>query len=213
MGFGILFFACFLTYFGALTPISAFTYVLGTAMMLWSLYKLSSQNKLFVAASVADFLLFVVSLIIVALYVFGVKNAFYDALITIQVVLSPVVLAILLVAIFYLAKEVELKKIQGWSIVDFIFVCLNVICNVISLFVSSEMVISRLGLVFVVSQVLYASLALFILFNCYARICYEDDVNMEKEETGVAAFDFLNKLFNKATDKNRKNGPGDKGGK
>ena len=213
MGFGILFFACFLTYFGALTPISAFTCVLGFALMLSALYKLSCQNKMFAFSAIFDALLLLISVVVVVMYVFGVQNAFYSTLIVIQTTLVPFLLFPLHMAIYLLAKEVELRKIQGWCIVNFVFVAINVICNIASMFVKRDFAASRLGLVYIVTEVLYSVMLLVILFNCYMRICYEDDKEMEKENTGIPFFDFLNKLFDKATDRNRKNGTGNKGGK
>lgn len=216
MGFGILFVACFLTYFGALTPISAFTYVLGTALMLSALYKLSFQNKAFAISTLFDGALLLLSVVVVAMYVFGVQNGLYNVLITIQTVSLPLLLFPVHIAIYILAKEVELRKIQGWCIVNSIFVVINLACYVALMFVKNEIATPRLGLVYIVTEVLYSAMLLFILFNCYVRICYEDDKEMEKEGTGVPVLDFLNKLFNKATDKNRKNQknePFNKGGK
>ena len=52
MGFGLLFFGSFLTYFGALSPVGTFTYLIGAEMMLLALYKLSSVNKFFFASAI-----------------------------------------------------------------------------------------------------------------------------------------------------------------
>ena len=56
---------------------------------------------------------------------------------------------------------------------------------------------------------MYSIFMLVILFNCYAKICYEDDKYMDKETSGVPVFDFLNRLFNKATNKNKKDDSND----
>ena len=48
--------------------------------------------------------------------------------------------------------------------------------------------------------------ALVIIFNCYMRICYEDDKDMQKEGTGFKALDFLNKSLNRVSKKNDKTG-------
>ena len=214
MGFGILFFGCFLTYIGALaTPVSTYTYVLGSALMLFALYKLSDQNKLFIVSTAGSAILVVVSLVVLGLSLFGAESgAFYNVTINVQVFLSPILLCLLLSAIFLIAREVGLRKIQGWCIVDGIFVCIYLICDIVSRFVSGAS-FARLGMVCIIAQALYSVLMIIIVFNCYARICYDDDKNMEKETTGVPVFDFLNKQFDKATNKGRKNGPKNKGGK
>ena len=214
MGFGILFFACFLTYFGALTPLGAYTYVLGSALMLFALYKLSGQNKFFLSSAIGSAILLVNSLIVVVLSVFGiVGNTLYLVVFNVQTFLSPVLLIVVLISIYLLAKEVELRKIQGWCIIDFVFVLLYLICDIVSMLISNEQAFARLGLVSIVSQILYSALLLVIVFNCYARICYEDDKDMEKKSTGMPVFDFLNKAFDKASNKNKKNEPRDKGDK
>ena len=214
MGFGLLFFACFLTYFGALTPIGIFTYMLGAALMLYALFKLYSLNKMFVVSSVGSAVLTLVSLVIVVMFIFGYDTAtVYKALVYVQNYLAPILLILVHIAIYITAKEVGLSKIQGWTIVNNAFIFAYIVCDVLSLFIVGEIATPRLGLICTIAQVLYSVFMLVILFNCYAKICYEDDKNMEKSSSGVAAFDFLNKMFNRATDKNSKNNHGNKGDK
>ena len=128
----------------------------------------------------------------------------------VQNYLSPALLIVIHIAIYLIAKEVGLTKIQGWTIVNSVFVVIYLICDILSLFLTGN-AIPRLGLVCIIAQVLFSLFMLVILFNCYAKICYEEDKRMEKQSSGVPVFDFLNKMFNKATDKNRKNKPNDKG--
>ena len=213
MGFGILFFACFLTYFGELTPIASYTFVIGTALILYALYKLCDQNKLFFISAIGAFVLLLISLVTVIMSAFGINNVLYKVIIYAQTYVSTALLFLILMAIYLIAKEVELKKIQGWCIVDGIIAFIYLACDILSLFIRNTTVFVRLGVVCIVAQVLYTILLLIILFNCYARICYEDDKDMKKETTGMPVFDFLNKAFNKATNKNKKNGPSDKGDK
>ena len=53
MGFGLLFIGYFFTFVGALAlPISAYTYVLGAGIILFSLKKLILENKMFVASAI-----------------------------------------------------------------------------------------------------------------------------------------------------------------
>ena len=206
MGFGLLFFACFLTYFGALTPIGIFTYMLGAAIMLYALYKLSGLNKAFLISAVADAVLLLISLAIVVMFVFGIdSNDIYTVLVNAQNFLASAVLLLMLISVYLISKEVGLKKLQGWCIVNGIFLIAYVICDVLSMLIVGPVATPRFGLVCTIIQVLYTSFMLIILFNCYAKICYEDDRNMEKSSSGVPVFDFLNKLFNKATDKNKRN--------
>lgn len=203
MGFGLLFFACFLTYFGALVPaFSIYFYVVGSAFMLYALYKLSNQNKLFFVSTLVSLVFLILSIVIVALSVFAQSSgALYRVLIYVQTVLAPVLLIVVMAAVFIIAKEVELRKIQGWSIVNTALIVIAMIFEIISMFVNSGEVIARLGLVWIILRVLYSAFTLVILFNCYARICYEDDADMEKSTTGMPVFDTLNRMLDKATKK------------
>ncbi|MBQ8147101.1 MAG: hypothetical protein IJ039_09980 [Clostridia bacterium] len=213
MGFGILFFACFLTYFGELTPLASYTFVIGSALILYALYKLYDQNKFFLLSAIGAFLLLLVSIITVIMSAFGINNMLYRIMVNVQTYTSAALVFLMLIAIYLLAKEVELRKIQGWCIVDGIFVFIYLVCDLSSMMIKSNAVFVRLGVVCLVAQILYTVLLLVILFNCYARICYEDDKDMKKETTGMPVFDFLNKIFNKVTNKNKNNSPKDKGDK
>lgn len=208
MGFGLLFFACFLTYFGALVPaFSIYFYVIGSAFMLYSLYKLSSQNKLFFVSTVISLVFLVLSIVIVVLSVFAQSSgAVYRTLVYAQTVIAPILLIVVMLAVYAIAKEVDLRKIQGWSIVNSVIILLSMIFEIISSFVGNGEAIARLGLVWIILRVLYSAFTLVILFNCYARICYEDDADMQKDTTGMPVFDTLNKMFDKATKKKNGNG-------
>ena len=203
MGFGLLFFACFLTYFGALVPaFSIYFYVVGSAFMLYALYKLSNQNKLFFVSTLVSLVFLILSIVIVALSVFAQSSGtLYRVLIYVQTVLAPVLLIVVMAAVFIFGKEVELRKIQGWSIDNTALIVIAMIFEIISMFVNSGEAIARLGLVWIILRVLYSAFTLVILFNCYARICYEDDADMEKSTTGMPVFDTLNRMLDKATKK------------
>ena len=213
MGFGILFLACFFTFVGILTPLSAFTYVIGSALMLYALYKLSEQNKMFLLSAIGSFVLFLVSLATVFLYVFGIVSvSVYSITVLIQSYLTVLIAILLLIGIYLISKEVELKKIQARAVVNIIFVVIYFVCDVISSLVKSEEVLKRIGLIGIISEIIYIALILINVFNCYMRICYEDDKDMSESTTGVPVLDFLNKMYDKAT-KGKKNEPRNKGGK
>lgn len=211
MGFGILFFGCFLTYFGAITPIGTFTYMLGAAIILYALYKLAELNKMFLVSAFATAAFVLLSLAIVVMFVFGYDNALpYNVFVYIQNFFAPVLLIVIHVSIFLVAKEVGLNKIQGWSIVNSVFILVGIIADVLSMCITDVEALGRFGIVWIASRVLYSVFMLVIIFNCYAKICYEDDRYMDSANSGVPVFDFLNRLFNRATSKDKRGNPGDK---
>ena len=210
MGFGILFIGYFFTFIGAITPLSTFCYVIGTGIIIYSLKNLIYENKLFVATLVTSIGLEVVSIVKMIMNVLGYSyNGFYSAINIIQGYLAPLLSILLLLAIYIIAKQVGLIKIQTKSIVNLIFVGIYLICSIIFNAVNSEFAKERLFVVSVMAQLIYTVFALVIIFNCYARICYEGDEDMEKE-TGNKPLDFLNRALNRAMDKNKDNKTGKK---
>ena len=148
MGFGILFFGCFLTYFGALTPIGSFTYLLGSAIMLYALYKLFELNKMFLFSAIASFVFMIMSLAIVVMFVFGMDgNSVYSIFTKVQNYFAPALLILIHIAIYLTSKEVGLTKIQGWTIVNNLFISVYIICDVLSVFITGVEVTPRLGLI------------------------------------------------------------------
>lgn len=204
MGFGLMFIGFFLAYMGAITPIAAFTYVLGVAILLYSLKSLIVENKLFLSSAISYLVLFLVSLAVMALYIFGKDELFiYSLLVSAQTVLLDISAALLLMGICIISKSVELTKLQTNSIVCFGMVCFHIFLTVLGWIANGSFAFSRIGLVAFIVFCLYVIFSLVVIFNSYMRICYEEDVNMEKESGGFGPFDTLNKLFNKVLKKNK----------
>ena len=210
MGFGLLFIGYFFTYIGSITPFSEFTFVIGTGIIIYSLKNLIYENKMFVGAMVSAALLELVSITKLVMSVFGYVNNFaYEVINYIQGYVSPVLSVILVIAIYTIAKEVGLLKVQAKATVDFILLGIYVFSAVIFNVVSSEFLKQRLFVVNVISLIICTVFTLVIIFNCYAGICYEGDESMEKE-TGNKILDPLNRALNKAMDKNKSEKTGKK---
>ena len=78
--------------------------------MLYALYKLSSQNKVFFVSTIISIVLILISLAIVLMYVFGIRSVAYDVLNYVQNLVSNLLLAFVLASVFVITKEVGLKK-------------------------------------------------------------------------------------------------------
>ncbi len=208
MGFGLLFIGYFFTFLGAITPLSTFCYVIGTGIIIYSLKNLIFENKLFVATMVTSIALEIVSIAKMIMYVLGyVNNNAFNIVNLIQGYLAPLLNILLILAIYLIAKQVGLIKVQTKAIVDLILIGIYVISAIIFNVINNEFAKERLFVVNVIAQLIYTVFTLVIIFNCYARICYEGDEDMEKE-TGNKPFDFLNRVLNKAMDKNKDNKTG-----
>ena len=204
MGFGLMFVGFFVAYAGYITPLATFMLVLGAAILIYSLKSLVLENKLFVASAIAYVVLFVVSTVVMGLSVFGKADTIvYKLLVSAQAIILDAGVALLMLAIGAIAKNVDLTKLRTNSIVAFGMICLHGLLTVIGTFVKSAFAISRIGLVSFILFCMYVVFCHVIIFNSYMWICYEDDKNMERESGGFAPFDFLNKMLNKALKKDK----------
>ncbi len=207
MGFGIMFIGCCFMLLGAFTTFAPFTYVLGSAIILYSLKELIKQNKVFLITMVLTGIEFVLSMAYMFIYVLSSNQALLDA-ISLALSMSNVVFcALALTAIYLLARQVELPSIQTKVIITYILMAIYTICMLLLniFFRENEFAMSRLSIIMFFAQILYAIMVLVTVANSYIRICYEDDRDMEKK-TGNTPLDFLNDKLNYAmTPKEKKN--------
>jgi hypothetical protein len=208
MGFGIMFLGFFFLYIGAITPLNVFTAIIGSAIILLSLKELIYQNKLFMASAIGAVLLVIVSVGCVFVDLLGNKGSIiYDAFFYAEQIIAALLGALLMLAIYVIAKSVELTKIQTKCIITLIFMGIYAVCLALynTVFTENEFALSRLYVVIVISQILYSVLGLVTVFNSYMRICYADDKDMTKK-AGNGPMDFLNDKLNTAmTPKERRN--------
>ena len=201
MGFGILFLGYFIAFVGGLTPISMYTYVLGAGIIVYSLKNLIYENKLFVASIFTAGALELVSIAVVIFKLFGFDRlGIYSILSIIQSYLAPTLSIVLFLAIYVIAKSVDLKKLQARVVVNIIVTSIYIIFAVIFNFTRNDII----GLISIIAQIVSVLFALVIIFTCYMRICYEDDKDMSKSETGFKPLDILNKGLNKVSKKKDK---------
>lgn len=209
MGFGLMFIGYIIAFAGSVVPqISALTFILGSGIILLSLKKLIYENKLFIVALVFAFLLEVSSIISLGIELFFVPN-------TVSVVFGYIANAssfllnlFLMLAIFVLAKDVEVNNVKILSLVSSSLVGASSISYILCQAIRLDYVLERLYVVHFIMSIAYIVLSAITIFNAYARICYEGDENMQRETSGIPIFDALNKLFDKAF--TRKNDKGKK---
>lgn len=207
MGFGLLFIGYFLAYAGSFTPFSVFTYILGFGIILLSLKNLIFENRFFAVSAVLCGVLEIESIAVTALYLFaGKENAVFIVLQNIQGICAIALSVLLLIAILIISKNVGLPKIQAYSTVNLGFTVSCFGFSICASFLKGE-ALARVGLVALIAKILSVTFALFIIFNCYMRICYEGDEKMDGKSS-VAPLRFLNDKLNDAMDetKHRKGG-------
>lgn len=209
MGFGIMLIGYIITYAGAfIQSISAFTYVLGSGIILFSLRKLILENKLFIVAISFALLLEISSIISLGIEVFASPNTVSIVFMYIARFSALLLNAFLMLAIYKLAKDVEVPNVKYMSLISAILVSVSMILYILCISIKAEHVLERLMVLYIISTVAYSVLSVVVIFNSYVRICYEGDEKMQKETSGIPIFDALNKLFDKAF--TRKNDKGKK---
>ncbi len=218
MGFGIMLIGCFLLLLGAFTTLAPFTYVVGSAVVLYSLKELIKQNKVFFSAMILSIAQLALAIVNLFTYVLSPSQDLVSTLAILLQICNLSLCIVLLTAIFLLAKEVELPSIQRKVIVAYIFAGIYFIAIVLAntAFRTNSAVMERISVIVFFTQLLYVILTLLVVANSYMRICYADDLNMDKK-TGNATLDFLNDKLNYAmTPREKKDlekNKGDKGDK
>lgn len=199
MGFGIMFIGCCFMLLGAFTTFAPFTYVLGSAIIMYSLKELIRQNKMFFITLVITVVEFLASMIYMFIYVLSSNQALISAMSLALSISNVVFCALALASIYLLAKQVELPSIQAKVVITYILMAIYAICVILlnAFFKDSDFAMSRLSLIIFISQILYSIMVLVTVANSYIRICYEDDKDMDKK-TGNAPLDFLNDKLNYA---------------
>ena len=123
-------------------------------------------------------------------------------MLTVQSILSTILAISLAFAIFIISRSLSLTKIQAKATVDIALASVYLIFAIVTSFAKSEIVLQRTGLVAFILKILYIALSLFIIFNCYMRICYEGDEDMQGKNS-FAPFRYLNDKLNNAMEKGK----------
>ncbi len=206
MGFGLLLIGCIITYFGTfLAQISAFTNILGAGIILFSLRKLIYENKLFIASICLAGVLEISSIISLGIQIFGISSVNTVAVIFAYIADASLLClaALLMLSIFFLAREVGLPKLMFTSMLNVGVTALATIFYILSQAINSEFALLRLTLMYVIFQIISSVLMVIVVVTSYAKICYEGDEKMQKKGTGNPFFDTLNSMFDKAFSKNK----------
>ena len=206
MGFGLMFVGYLIMSLGAFTPLSTFTWVIGSAILLYSLKELVFQNKAFIVSMALVAMTLLSSTVYMFVYVLGGSNVVLDICLTIQKLLSLLFNIVLLWAIYIIAKEVELNQIRVKVIITYIPILIYVVFIVLANAISFDSdTFSRVFFVVTACQIIYIVMSLVTILNSYMRICYEDDIDMNKKSSN-GVMRFLNDQLNRVmTPKEKRN--------
>ena len=192
MGFGFL----FIGYFAAFIGFISFARLFGYGVMLLATKKLKQYNTAFgylelacgfmltvsLASSVVDLLNMLMGDGYVAdAVVMAIRNA--------EIFLSCAFSLLMLWCIKRIADETEEKKISFGAVRNCVFILIYAVAYAISLLPLGFTKYFSLPLLLV--QLTWIILNLVLIFSCYAKICDESDVEMERKPSRFA---FVNEM-------------------
>ena len=210
MGFGLLFIGYFIASIMSLNTLSGVFYLAGYLIMIFASRKLSQYSscfKLLLAASAVMALLSVgiavgdiSSLLCKYLLISAplMSEFVYGLFVDIRTFSDFFFVAILCFCIRKIAKETGADQISYAAVRNFVFYCISFVLQII-VWVSSNTQYAKLTefvqatylvvWTFIIVLVVWLFIA-WMLFSCYAKICDENDVDMEQKPS---RFKFVNK--------------------
>lgn len=192
MGFGLL----FIGYFAASIGFMSVLRLMGYMMMTYSAKKLGQYNTSFKIFEIACGVMVLASFgstvndlltmlmgedFVKASAIALVKNA--------EILLSCACALVMLWSIRHIARETEEKKLAFGAVRNSVFVIIYAVAYAVSLLPFDFTKYLSLPLLLV--QFVWIIFNLVLIFSCYARICDESDVNMERKPSRFA---FVNEM-------------------
>lgn len=207
MGFGWLFIGYFLMVMNipVLEIVGTVIRIIGCALTVYGLLSLRNYNKSFNLSLVGAALMSAMSLLLLSL---NIDDMLYSMMVTDKTFFSEsvrtaigyaeqgvwfVYYSLLLWGIRGISKDTDDKKVLVGVIRNYIFICAYYGLYLISFlpFEHIRNMQSDFALVLWVLYLMNIGLSLFLLFTCYARICDEDDVDMDKQKARIPVISYL----------------------
>ncbi len=219
MGFGLLFIGYFITMvngplFGLLGTLVRLG---GCALMIYAAVKLRAYNRAFDLTVIGAAIMAAMTLVLIAI---NADSMLYDSLLIKNKLFSDntkniigyaeqgvsfVFNSLLLWGIFKISKETDVKKISVGAVRNYIFIAAYYVIYLISVlpFGVIQSVRSEFAVVLWILYFTWIGLNAWLLFDCYARICDESDVEMEKKSSSIPFVNKLQEEFDKRSQKAR----------
>lgn len=204
MGFGLLFIGYFVATLMSVNTFGAIFRVIGYAVTFAAAGKLSKYNRSFLYLEIAAALMTAISAV---LAVFDVTSFLYKEMLIssdpfssfvtaagyAEMALSLVFNAAMLYAVRNIALETGVGKIAVSSMRNLVFVSVYYVLYVIGALPLnfSENILSVLNVTAFLLYFVWIILNLVLIYTCYARICDENDVDMQRKPSRFA---FVNKM-------------------
>ncbi|MBE6600132.1 MAG: hypothetical protein E7640_02855 [Ruminococcaceae bacterium] len=201
MGFGTLFVGYILTYLFVLTPFGYLFELVGSALMLYAMTKLTEYNKNFrysFFAAIPVVLIALFSSVINSVDMLGVTFIPPEMLILVvayaKAVFNLLFHIALLTAVADIARETGCGKIRTAAyrnLIIYAFYFVLFIVSNLSVIQANETAYSLIALAGNIFWLAWVILNGTMLYSCYMRICDENDTEMKAK---TSRFSFINKF-------------------
>lgn len=205
MGFGLLFIGYFTATLMSINTFGSSFKLVGYGIMLIASGKLKKYNRAFTyleltayimlafsaLLAVSDIWIFLYDEMLVDSNPFG--GAYPTVIIYAEILLSLVYNTVMLYAIRRIAVETEAEKIAASSVRNFIFICVYYVLYFIGVFpfTFADTYLKYCGAFILLFNFVWIILNLVLIYSCYARICDENDIEMNRK---LSRFAFVNKM-------------------
>lgn len=212
MGFGWLFIGYFMATLMSINMFGSYFRLLGYCIILFSSAKLRKYNRSFGYMSIASVLMIAVSLLLVTA---DISSYLYELMIldsnllgeSFKTVVGYIEMSVtfifngaMLYAIRAIAIDTDVPKISVSAVRNFVFVCIYYILNLLPYLPFK--IFDDFGKYFAAPALLlyfaWIILNLILIYSCYARICDENDVDMEVKPSRFA---FVNRMRQKSEER------------
>ena len=207
MGFGWLLFGYFIATFMSINIAGSFIRLLGYGIIIYSVNRLRKYNRSFNYTLLGALL---VTLVSVAIAVVDGNKLLYDRLLVDKLIFGEGLKTLLgyvemgasflfgvslLFAIWTIAKETEVLKIVSGALRNLVFISvyllMQIACAIPAEGVRNFVIQTGLSLWAFIIYFVCIVLNHLLIFQCYARICDENDIEMERKPSRFA---FVNKF-------------------
>ncbi len=215
MGFGLLFLGYFIATLMSINMLGSLFRIVGYSIILIAAGKLNKYNRSFRFLEAASVLMILVSVFIASADVCDflyseliIKfNPFGTDFISVmgyaEMFASLVFNSLMLYAIREIAKETDVIKIVASAFRNFVFICIYYVLYFIGVlpFEFSKEYAKFFSAPVLILYFVWIVLNLVLIYSCYAKICDENDVEMQRKPS---RFSFVNNMRAKFDEREQK---------
>lgn len=215
MGFGLLFIGYFTAMLMSINTYGSIFKLVGYAIILVAAGKLEKYDRSFTLFKLATYLMLAMSAV---LAVSDIWTLLYNELIVpsdpfgevfrnvsayAEIILSLAHNLFMLYAIRSIAIETEVEKISACAVRNLIFMCAYYVLYFIGTlpFAFASEYLKYCGAFILILNFVWVILNLVLIYSCYARICDESDVEMQRKPSRFA---FVNKMRAESEERERR---------